>query len=88
MPEEAEKQLHCFAYRDNAGLLLIPLRNRKEVGITNIAGADVEVEEIRVTTNINIISGNNVSNNNGYDIQFCGYSSNIKSTSIFAQYLI
>ncbi|MFV9677445.1 MAG: hypothetical protein ACNYVW_07335 [Methanosarcinales archaeon] len=44
-PEEAkeEKRVHCFAYRDKAGRLLIPLRNRKEAGITNIAGADVEV---------------------------------------------
>ena len=44
MPEEAEKRLHCFAYMDKAGRLLIPLRNRKEAGITNIAGADVEVD--------------------------------------------
>ena len=44
MPEEAEKRMHCFVYRDNAGRLLIPLRNRKEAGITNIAGADVEVD--------------------------------------------
>jgi len=39
-----EKQVHCFAYMDKAGRLLIPLRNRKEAGITNIAGADVEVD--------------------------------------------
>ena len=45
MVEEAkeEKWLHCFAYTDKAGRLLIPLRNRKEAGIANIAGADVEV---------------------------------------------
>ena len=45
MIEEAkeEKWVHCFAYMDKAGRLLIPLRNRKEAGITNIAGADVEV---------------------------------------------
>ncbi|KAF5438186.1 hypothetical protein C5S35_00280 [Candidatus Methanophagaceae archaeon] len=46
MIEEAkgEKWVHCFAYMDKAGRLLIPLRNRKEAGITNIAGADVEVD--------------------------------------------
>ena len=45
-PEEAkeEKRVHCFAYMDKAGRLLIPLRNRKEAGITNIAGADIEVD--------------------------------------------
>jgi hypothetical protein len=43
-PEEAEKWLHCFAYMDKAGRLLIPLQNRKEAGITNIAGADIEVD--------------------------------------------
>jgi len=43
-PEEAEKRLRCFAYRGNAGRLLIPLRNRKDADITNIAGADVEVD--------------------------------------------
>jgi hypothetical protein len=44
-PEEAkeEKRVHCFAYMDKAGRLLIPLQNSKEAGITNIAGADVEV---------------------------------------------
>ena len=41
---KAEKRLHCFAYMDKAGRLLIPLRNRKEAGITNIAGADIEVD--------------------------------------------
>jgi len=46
MIEEAkeEKRVHCFAYMDKAGRLLIPLQNRKEAGITNIAGADVEVD--------------------------------------------
>lgn len=45
MIEEAkvEKRLHCFAYMDKAGRLLIPLRNRKEAGITNIAGADMRL---------------------------------------------
>jgi hypothetical protein len=43
MIEEAEKRLHCFAYRAKAGWLLIPLRYRKEAGITNIAGVDIEV---------------------------------------------
>ncbi len=41
---EEEKWVHCFAYMDNAGRLLIPLRKRKEAGITNIAGADIEVD--------------------------------------------
>ena len=46
MVDEAkeEKRVHCFAYMDKAGRLLIPLRNRKEAGITNIAGADIEVD--------------------------------------------
>jgi hypothetical protein len=46
MIEEAkeEKRVHCFAYMDKAGRLLIHLRNRKEAGITNIAGADIEVD--------------------------------------------
>ena len=46
MVDEAkeEKRVHCFAYMDKAGRLLIPLRNRKETGIANIAGADVEVD--------------------------------------------
>ena len=39
MVPKAEKRLHCFVYRDNAGRLLIPLRNCKEAGIANIAGA-------------------------------------------------
>jgi DNA-binding transcriptional regulator/RsmH inhibitor MraZ len=43
---KAEKRVHCFAYMDKAGRLLIPLRNRKEAGITNIVGADVEVNLI------------------------------------------
>lgn len=43
--EEAkeEKRIHCFAYMDTAGRILIPLRNREEAGIAGIAGADVEV---------------------------------------------
>ncbi|KAF5427211.1 hypothetical protein C5S39_13865 [Candidatus Methanophagaceae archaeon] len=40
---EEEKRVHCFAYMDKTGQLSIPLRNRKEAGIVNIAGADVEV---------------------------------------------
>jgi hypothetical protein len=46
MVDEAkeEKRVHCFAYMDKAGRLLIPWRNRKEAGITNIAGADIEVD--------------------------------------------
>ncbi|KAF5417393.1 hypothetical protein C5S35_00055 [Candidatus Methanophagaceae archaeon] len=41
---EEEKRVHCFAYMDKAGRLLIPLRNRKEAGIINIAGVDIEVD--------------------------------------------
>jgi DNA-binding transcriptional regulator/RsmH inhibitor MraZ len=45
MGEEAkeEKHIHCFAYMDKAGRILIPLRNREEAGIAGIAGADCEV---------------------------------------------
>ncbi len=41
--EAKEKRLHCFAYMDKTGRILIPLRNREEAGIAGIAGADVEV---------------------------------------------
>ena len=44
--EAKEKQLHCFAYMDTSGRILVPLRNRKEAGIANIAGADVEVNMV------------------------------------------
>ena len=38
-----KNQIHCFAYMDTMGRILIPLRNRKEAGIENVAGADCEV---------------------------------------------
>lgn len=44
--EAEEKQIHYFAYMDKSGRMLVPLRNRKEAGIANIAGADVEVNMI------------------------------------------
>ena len=44
--EAEEKQLHYFAYMDSSGRILVPLRNRKEAGIANIAGADVEVNMV------------------------------------------
>jgi len=41
--EEEEKRVHFFSYMDQQGRLLVPLRNRKEAGIENLVGADVEV---------------------------------------------
>ena len=40
---EEEKHIHCFAYMDKSGRILVPLRNREEAGIAGIAGADVEL---------------------------------------------
>ena len=39
-----KKQIHCSAYMDTMGRILIPLRNRKEAGIAGIRGADCEVD--------------------------------------------
>jgi len=44
--EEEEKRVHFFSYMDRQGRLLVPLRNRKEAGIENLLGADVEVEMV------------------------------------------
>lgn len=44
--EEEEKRVHFFSYMDKQGRILVPLRNRKEIGIADIAGADVEVNLI------------------------------------------
>ena len=44
--EGKEKQLHYFAYMDKSGRILVPLRNREEAGIADIAGADVEVNMV------------------------------------------
>ena len=41
-----EKRVHFFSYMDMQGRILVPLRNRKEAGITGIAGADVEVDMV------------------------------------------
>lgn len=40
------KHIHFFAYLDKHGRIVVPLRNRKEAGIANIAGADVEVNMV------------------------------------------
>ena len=39
-----KNKIHCFAYMDTMGRILIPLRNRKEAGIAGIRGADCEVD--------------------------------------------
>ena len=41
-----EKHVHFFSYMDKQGRILVPLRNREEVDIAGIAGADVEVDMI------------------------------------------
>ena len=41
-----KKKIHCFAYMDTMGRILIPLRNRKEAGIAGITGADCELDLI------------------------------------------
>jgi len=37
-----EKQIRCFGYIDKIGRLLVPLRNRREAGIADAKGVDVE----------------------------------------------
>ena len=44
--ELEEKRVHFFSYMDKQGRILVPLRNREEVDIAGIAGADVEVDMI------------------------------------------
>jgi len=43
---EDEKRVHFFSYMDKQGRILVPLRNREEVDIAGIGGADVEVDMI------------------------------------------
>ena len=40
------KHISFFAYLDKHGRIVVPLRNREEADIANIAGADVEVNMI------------------------------------------
>ena len=46
MAEVEEKRVHFFSYMDKQGRILVPLRNREEVDIAGIVGADVEVNMI------------------------------------------